>query len=330
MIALMSTYVEEYREGNMDKGVFAAGSIRATIFILLSASLGVGMLSIPRAFERSGLILSSILVLSGGIVSYLSMKCLVRASSHTELVAMGDLALWAYGMKFKYFSDLVSLTNNFGTAIAYSIAAKENLASTFNSFKEFGWTSCPNMLYDKHSVFWLLVTQGLLIPLVIKEKLTELRVFSLISYLIISYIALTIVGNTFMPTYTRDFDAKWDKIAMYKPEGIAYSLPVIIFGFACQQNVLGCYRELKDPTPRRMDKVLFRLVFAATAIYLMVGCFGYLTFGSDFNDQDQNILTKYNSKNISILIVGINLTSGYHGVVNVYSQCTAIQHISST
>lgn len=299
----MSTFVEEYREENEKKGLFAAGSVRATIFILLSASLGVGMLSIPRAFQRSGLILSPILLCSSALVSYLSMKCLVRASHKTELVAMSDLALWSHGMKFKYFTDIVFLVNNFGTAIAYSIAAKENLASTFNSFKEFGWTSCPTIFYDQDSVFWLLVTQGLLIPLVIKEKLTELRIFSLISYLIISYISVTIVVNCFTSNYTHDFDKKWEKVQKYNFKGIPQSLPVIIFSFTCQQNVLGCYRELKNPTPRRMDKVLLRLILASSAIYLMVGCFGYLTFGNDFNDKDQNILTKYDSKNISILVV---------------------------
>ena len=287
----------------MDKGLFAPGSIRATIFILLSASLGVGMLSIPRAFERSGLILGPILVCVGALISYLSMRCLVAASAFTQLVAMGDLALWSYGMKFKYLTDLVFLVNNFGTAIAYSIAAKENIASTFHSFKELGWSSCPSILYDQNSLFWLLISQGILIPLVIKEKLTELRVFSLISYIIISYIGVTIVANCFLPRYTRGFDDRWQDIHMFEPRGIPQSLPVIIFGFTCQQNVLGCYRELKDPTPRRMDKVLLRLILAAAIVYLLVGTFGYLTFGSDFNDTDQNILTKYDSRNISILIV---------------------------
>ena len=68
-----------------------------------------------------------------------------------------------------------------------------------------------------------------------------------------------------------------------------------------------------------------RQMLLVSTIYILVGAYGYLTFGSDFNDEDQNILTKYNSKNISILIVDISLTSGYILVDLVNHQCTAIQ-----
>lgn len=262
------------------------------------------MLSIPRAFERSGLILSPIVIYVAALISYLSMLALVKASYYTKLVAMSDLANWAYGKKFKFFTDIVFFANNFGTCVAYTIVAKENLASAFESFKVLGWSNVPGILCDQKSILWILVTQGMLVPLILKEKMTELRIFALISFGVIIYIAATIVINAFSHEYTKDFDKKWDSIEYFRVSGLIRSVPIFIFGFTCQQNVLSCYRELKSPTIRRMNKVMYRQIFLASAIYLFVGMFGYLTFGSNFSDDEQNILTKYSNKNISILIVG--------------------------
>jgi len=297
--ALLGTFVSETV---IDKGCFSQGSIRATIFTLLIATLGVGMLSIPRAFERSGLILTIIVVYLGAIVSYLSMRCLVAASSKTKLVSMSDLALWSHGMKFKYFTDFVFLINNFGTCVAYTIVIKENMAAICRSMYDLGWIEFPVMMRDQKSALWIIVSQCLLIPLVIKEKLAELRVFALISFGIISYIGLTIITNCFTNTYTKSFDTKWNSIKMFDISGLVHTVPVVIFGFTCQQNVLSCFRELQNPTLRRMDKVMARQMLLVSTIYILVGVYGYLTFGTDFSDQDQNILTKYDSKNISVLI----------------------------
>ena len=313
--ALLSSFAVVTKD---DDGWFSPGSIRVTIFTLLISTLGVGMLSIPRAFERSGLILGIIVVYIGAIVSYLSMRCLVAASSHTRLVSMSDLALWSHGIKFKYFTDFVFLVNTFGTCVAYTIAIKENITAINRSMFDLGWTSIPFIMRDQKSAFWIVVSQLLLIPLVIKEKLAELRVLALISFCIISYIGGTIIANCFNNTYTESFNTKWDSIKLFDVSGLVNTIPVVIFGFTCQQIVLSCFRELRNPTIRRMDKAMARQLFLVSTIYILVGVYGYLTFGSDFNDQDQNILTKYNTKNISILIVGISLTSGYILVDPVY------------
>jgi len=284
---------------------FKAGAVKSTTFILLSATLGVGMLSVPKAFYESGIILSGALVYVAATISYLSMICLIRVSSVTKLTTYSELATWSYGLNFKRFTDFVFFVNNFGTAVTYTIVAKENFASAFESLKDLFWADMPHFLWDQGNVFWIIVCQGLLIPLIIKEKLTELRLFSILSFSIILYISLMIVVNCFTDTYTRNIDQKLDDLIYARFTGIPASLPIFIFGFTCQQNVLSCYRELYDPTLRRMTKVITRQIFFSSSIYIMVGVFGYLTFGNNFPDDESNILTRYAQKNISILIVNL-------------------------
>ena len=148
--------------------------------------------------------------------------------------------------------------------------------------------------------------QGLLLFLVLRKQLTELRVFSLMSFGIIVYIAILIIGNCFAPTYTKNIDEKFDQMAYSKLGGIASTLPIFIFGFTCQMNVLTCCRELNNTSVRRMNKTVTREIFIASSLYLLVGVFGYLTFMNDFSDQDENILTKYDQKNTPVVIVGTN------------------------
>lgn len=285
---------------------FRPGSIKAATFTLLSATLGVGMLSVPKAFFNSGLLLSVTLLYLAFWVSYLSLKALIRTSYYTKLTTFSELATWSYGPKFKIFTDIVFFLNNFGTAIAYSITAKETLSSGFGKVKEMWWSETPNLFVQKDSIFWILVTQGVLIPLVIRETLTELRIFSLVSFCIICYIAIIIVGYCFMPHYTENVDTTLDEVKLIKVGGLSKSLSVFIFGFTCQQNLLCCYRELINPTFRRMKKVVSRHLFLASSIYLLVGTFGYLTFGNDFHKKEENILTKY-PQAFTVLLVAFEL-----------------------
>ena len=283
---------------------FRPGSVKASTLTLICATLGVGMLSMPRSFFESGIVLCSGLLYVAALVSYLSIVCLIRVSSFTGLTNYSDLAVWSYGSRFKVFSDVIFFANNFGTCVTYSIVIKENFAKSFKSIQQTVWSGIPDALTEQRSCLWIVVAQGMLIPLILKEKLTELRWFSLISFSIILYIGVAIIGNCFTNTYTKNVDQKLDQLRLAHAPGLSISLPIFIFGFACQQNVLNCFRELREPSVRRMKKVVSRQIFIASAIYLSVGCFGYLTFGNHFSATEENILTKYDSSNVSIVIVG--------------------------
>lgn len=257
----------------------------------------------PRAFNGSGLILSGLFLYTAAFISYQSLVCLVRVSGFSGFTNYSELAVWSYGEKFKIFSDIVFFVNNLGTCITYSIVIKENFAASFHTIQKNVWSEIPDAMTNQKSCLWIIIAQGALVPLILKEKLTELRFFSLFSFVIIIYIGTAIISTCFTQEYTKDFDDKWSDIKFAYPGGLSTSLPIFIFGFTCQQNVLNCFRELREPTVRRMKKVVTRQIFIASTIYLSVGVFGYLTFGSNFNPKEENILTKYDDGNIRIFVV---------------------------
>ena len=303
---------------------FLPGSIKATTFTLLSSTLGVGMLSMPRAYYRSGIMLCAVLMYLAAVVSYQSVMCLVRVSSKTKLTTYSDMAMWSYGMKFKVLTDLIYFVNTFGSAVTNSIVIKENLASACETIGSLFFSGMPELFKDQKSVFWIIISQGILIPLVMKEKLTELRVFSLISFCIIIYIAIVIITNCFRNEYTDTIDPRLAEVKYVDFTGFTVSLPIFIFGFTCQQNVLSCYREMIRPSLRRMKKVVTRQIFIASSLYLTVGIFGYLTFGNHFSPTEQNILTKYSTKNVPVFVVLASHPGSHHPHPQRHSDPTAL------
>lgn len=57
---------------------FSAGGVKSTTANLLIATLGPGMLAIPTAFRKSGLVWGFLQFILSAFISWLSMFCLVR------------------------------------------------------------------------------------------------------------------------------------------------------------------------------------------------------------------------------------------------------------
>jgi amino acid permease len=77
-----------------------------------------------------------------------------------------------------------------------------------------------------------------------------------------------------------------------------------MFGFTCQNYVLGAYKELEDRSLRRMTKVTTRHIQSCSALYIFIAVFGYITFVNA--DPEKNLLIQYNpSQRLPVLIVSL-------------------------
>jgi amino acid permease len=106
---------------------FQPGSIKGTIFTLLSATLGAGMLAMPRAFLESGIAFTFAQMLVCSLMSYLSLISLVYCAQKTQLFTFGQLGYFIYGTPFKIFVEICNILFVFGTAVSYSVYLKENM-----------------------------------------------------------------------------------------------------------------------------------------------------------------------------------------------------------
>ena len=145
----------------------------------------------------------------------------------------------------------------------------------------------------------------MILPLILKRELKNLRFFALFGFFTISYICILIVMYTFVPSVV-DVNVNFPKLNYFVPSGIFTTFPLFIFSYTCQQNVLQAFQELNTPNERRMRKVVTRQIFLCTVLYLFVGIFGYITYPLVAPSGSGNLLTRYDvSKHLPILIVRI-------------------------
>ena len=82
------------------------------------------------------------------------------------------------------------------------------------------------------------------------------------------------------------------------------SFPIFVFAYTCHQNMFAIINELKpsdtDGSQTRQSNLIIRNAISIACLsYLIVGIFGYLTFGNSVN---ANIITMYPHNSISSLI----------------------------
>ena len=113
------------------------GGIFASIFELLSATLGAGTLSLPFAFRVSGVGLAGILMLIGALAAYYSIHLLVLCSDITRKRSYEEMTRVVFGRKVEILLDISIIIFAWGSTVGYLVAIgkkKELLLYYFNTY----------------------------------------------------------------------------------------------------------------------------------------------------------------------------------------------------
>ena len=86
----------EDRKINLRK-VFQAGSTVSSVFSLIIICLGAGTLSIPYVFYENGVILGSVLLISGGLLSIYTGYLIVVCCDRLQVYTYEEMAKKTYG-----------------------------------------------------------------------------------------------------------------------------------------------------------------------------------------------------------------------------------------
>ena len=73
--------------------LFRAGGPAGSMFSLIAATLGSGIISFPYAVMMNGYILGPILIICGALISYYTGMLIVRCAEHTGRTRYEDIAL---------------------------------------------------------------------------------------------------------------------------------------------------------------------------------------------------------------------------------------------
>ncbi|XP_075470950.1 solute carrier family 38 member 6 isoform X1 [Ascaphus truei] len=265
----------------------AGASFGFSVFNLMNAIMGSGILGLSYAMANTGIIGFSVLLLIVACLASYSIHLLLRMCIQTAVTSYEDIGLFAFGSPGKVVVAIAILIQNIGAMSSYLFIVKSELPAAISAF-----------LAGDHTGSWYLDGKLLLIitsvcivfPLALLPKIGFLGYTSSLSFFFMVYFALVIViKKWYIPcplpmNHTMEYvqisnfsDECKPKLFGFSKES-AFALPTMAFSFLCHTSVLPIYCELKSPSKSRMQNVANLGIVISFLIYFISALFGYLTF----------------------------------------------------
>eukprot|EP00808_Paulinella_micropora_P026083 g81891.t1 len=249
------------------------------VWNLANYIVGAGVLALPYACVKAGLILGMFLIGFVCIGVHLSFKLLLWSSELSERYTYEDLARFCVGKRFANVVKVVIIIDNLGPLSAYTNIVGEAAVLFLSQH-----VKNPNSLWVRKG--WLTFIQLVLIvfPMCFIKDISKLGFTSLLSLLPLVYIMIL----QFVTFVTHGVG---ENVVMFAPN-VFLALPIVVFAFSCQQVMPPIYKEFREQGGSIQD--ISKAVRGALALslisYVWVGLFGYLQYGGAAKD---NILSNF-------------------------------------
>lgn len=239
--------------------IFRSGGFVGSVFSLIAATLGTGVISFGYAIMKNGYVMGPIYVVLGALLSIYSGMLIVKAVNHTGKRRLEDIALAAYG---PVSANLVSVFNIIclvGFVFSYITFVKNELCDIVNQYasedakilrKYFSTSIVEGHKGIGDYVWGCIYTYVILLPMSLPRQLNSLRFSSVFGVLCSMYLALAV-----MFLFLTDFDKEiipsksenFHQMEAFKFEfsGISGAFPLIIFAYMYQVNVPALYSEME-------------------------------------------------------------------------------------
>ena len=276
------------------------GSIASSGFNLASATLGAGVLALPQAMGRSGVLLGSIMLLLCFAATVFSVRLLVLVLEKTKQRTYEEISEYLYGKRGKFITASCIIIFCFGVTVMYVIMIADVLEILSDQIDT--W---PHVFrgVDGRRLMILIYWVVFMMPLSLMREINSLRYASLIGMLSTAVLVLAMLVDATrfgsiarIPVWPHNYKA-------------LMALPTFTFSFCCQTNVFEIYSELKRPTVYRMTFTSAVSMYACTALYLVASLSGVAEFGTH---AESNVLKSYTDVTskwyVMLAMVGITFT----------------------
>ncbi|XP_065491359.1 solute carrier family 38 member 6 isoform X2 [Caloenas nicobarica] len=270
-----------------------------SVFNLMNAIMGSGILGLSYAMANTGIMGFSVLLLIVASLASYSVFLLLSMCTQTAVTSYEDLGLFAFGSTGKVLVATTIIIQNIGAMSSYLLIVKSELPGAvagFLSGDESGsW-------YLDGRLLLLLTSVCIVFPLALLPKIGFLGYTSSLSFFFMVYFALVVmikkwsipcplplssaIETSQVSNSTGDCKAK----LFHLSKESAYAIPTMAFSFLCHTSVLPIYCELRSPSKRRMQYVTVTGIGLSCLIYFMSALFGYLTF---YDKVDSELLQGY-------------------------------------
>ncbi|KAI5611752.1 putative sodium-coupled neutral amino acid transporter 6 [Silurus asotus] len=274
----MFTYLINTRDGQVSSG---SSSFMFSVFNLMNAIMGSGILGLAYAMASTGIVAFSILLLLVSSLAAYSVHLLLTLCDQTGLSSYEGLGERAFSKAGKVLVACTILIQNIGdeAMATYMFILKMELPPTISSFIK---AEHSGVWYENGVDLLILATVCVVLPLALLPKIGFLGYSSSLSFFCMLFFAVVVV---------------------VKKCKSAYAIPTMAFSFLCHTAVLPIYCELQRPTKQRMQKVANVSISLSFLVYLVSALFGYLTF---YGQVDSELLRGYDvylPRDVSVMSV---------------------------
>ncbi|KEG07537.1 putative amino acid transporter [Trypanosoma grayi] len=252
------------------------GGSLAGMFNLASVTLGAGIISIPSAFNTSGMAMAVTYLVVVTALTVFSIMLLVSASERTGFRSFESMARGLLGRGADYAVAFLMWLLCFGGAVGYVVAVGDVLRPILAhaGVPEYLQTDSGRRVLV--SCIWILF----MFPLVLPKHVNSLRYASAIGVLFILFFVFCVVVHS-AQKIARDGGLRPDLI-MVRPGNSAVSgLSLFMFAYLCQVNCFKIYHEMASRSVAHMTRDAALSCGICCLLYFLIGFFGYAEFGPE-------------------------------------------------
>lgn len=258
----------------------ASASTVSSSISLVKTIIGAGLLSMPLAYSTDGIIFGTFIILLAAFTSGfgLFLQCYVSRYVPVKHATFFNLCSITYPHLSVVF-DFAIAVQCFGCAVSYLVLIRDLMPTIV--------TYVPYIDEKHYSLFWLLVSTVLTIPLSFLKNLDSLKYSSILGLVAIFYMTILVIGHYFAGDIERQ-----GQITLFPTSvtGVFSTFSIIVFAFTGHQNMFSIINEARDKSLTSLTKLVNFAIGISSLLFIAVGLSGYLTFGQDV---DGNVILLY-------------------------------------
>lgn len=266
-------------------------SFASSVFNLMNAIMGSGILGLAYAMANTGIVgFCLLLVLVSTLAAY-SVHLLLKLCDQTGINSYESLGERALNKPGKVLVGCAILIQNIGAMSSYLFILKSELPAAINGFLNAENTGTP--WYEDGRILLILITLCVILPLSILPRVGFLGYTSGLAFLFMVYFTVVVVMKKWtiscpLPNnitslsgayqVSNSSDSECTARLFVLSGKSAYAIPTMAFSFLCHTAVLPIYCELDRPSKVRMQRVTNISIGLSFLLYFISALFGYLTF----------------------------------------------------
>lgn len=291
-------------------------SFASSVFNLMNAIMGSGILGLAYAMAHTGIVGFCILLVVVSSLAAYSIHLLLKICDQTGINSYEDLGGKALQKTGKVLVGISIIIQNIGAMASYLFILKTELPAAIDSLLDPGNTG--HAWYEDGRLLLTLVTICIVLPLSILPKIGFLGYTSGIAFIFMLYFAVVVVvkqwsipcplphnittlSGAIKISNSSDSDCTPKLFVISSKSG--YAIPTMAFSFLCHTAILPIYCELDRPTKAKMQKITNVSISLSFLVYLISALFGYLTF---YDQVDSELLLGYDTympRDIMVMVV---------------------------